>query len=46
MPLTDDQLASIDRIKESSEDSFDKNALYIAAGSLALSMTFIGKMLT
>ena len=36
----------ITRVKEKSEDDFEKNITYISAGTLVLSMTFIEKIVT
>jgi hypothetical protein len=44
MPLTADQDDAILRIKEKSEDDYEKNLVYIAAGTLVLSLTFIEKI--
>ncbi len=43
-PSVDKNIELIVRIKEKSEDDFEKNITYISAGTLALSLTFIEKI--
>ncbi|MDT3404266.1 hypothetical protein [Mucilaginibacter terrae] len=45
MPFSDKQLEALDKIKEKSEDDYEKNLVYIAAGTLVLSMTFLDKII-
>jgi uncharacterized membrane protein len=44
MAITEQQLETLDKIKEKSEDDYEKNLVYIAAGTLVLSMTFLDKI--
>lgn len=45
MGLTDKQAEAIDKIKQKSDDDYEKNVVYIAAGTLVLSMTFLEKII-
>lgn len=44
MGFTQEQLEALAKIKEKSEDDYEKNLVYIAAGTLVLSMTFLEKI--
>jgi uncharacterized integral membrane protein len=44
MKITDKHLEDLARIKEKSEDDYEKNIIYIAAGTLVLSLTFLEKV--
>ncbi|MET4142624.1 hypothetical protein [Pedobacter sp. UYP1] len=45
MSLTEKQSEAFDKIKEKSDDDYEKNIVYIAAGTLVLSMTFLEKII-
>jgi hypothetical protein len=45
MAFTEQQIEALDKIKEKSEDDYEKNLVYIAAGTLVLSMTFLDKII-
>lgn len=44
MGFTQEQIEALAKIKEKSEDDYEKNLVYIAAGTLVLSMTFLEKI--
>jgi uncharacterized integral membrane protein len=44
MKITQKDLEDLSRIKEKSEDDYEKNIIYIAAGTLVLSLTFLEKV--
>lgn len=44
MGLTESQLSALQRVKENTENTYDKNVLYIASGTLALSLAFMEKI--
>lgn len=45
MGLTENQHEAFNKIKEKSDDDYEKNIVYIAAGTLVLSMTFLEKII-
>lgn len=45
MALTEKQQEAFNKIKEKSDDDYEKNIVYIAAGTLVLSMTFLEKII-
>jgi len=45
MGLTEKQHEAFNKIKEKSDDDYEKNIVYIAAGTLVLSMTFLEKII-
>lgn len=45
MSLTEKQNDAFNKIKEKSDDDYEKNIVYIAAGTLVLSMTFLEKII-
>jgi hypothetical protein len=42
--LSENQYNNLAKIKEKSEDDYEKNIVYISAGTLVLSLTFIEKI--
>lgn len=46
MEITEEQLEALAKIKEKSDDDYEKNLVYFGAGTLVLSMTFIEKIVT
>ncbi len=44
MGLTESQLSALQRVKENTENTYDKNVLLIATGTLGLSLAFMEKI--